>query len=169
MDCAIEPADVWPAKDPAEKLDYAVNFEPGLLRRWIPGAHHEVDDRVRPTKPNGYQLKCTVAGQSGSKEPTTWPTTVGETITEGSVTWQCEAISDDGLVATLDGTPNWTAEAGVTVSAETADGQMAFAKIEGGADGEDYSILIEAPCTDGTTRVKRAILPVRIPKRVCSG
>lgn len=44
---------------------------------------------VRPTTENGYFYQCTVSGTSdGSTEPT-WPTTVGNTVTDGTVTWKC--------------------------------------------------------------------------------
>ena len=41
---------------------------------------------VYPT--NGYQYICTVAGTSGTTQPS-WPTTIGSTVADGSVTWQC--------------------------------------------------------------------------------
>jgi len=37
---------------------------------------------------NGYQYICTVAGTSGTSQPS-WPTTIGSTVPDGSVTWQC--------------------------------------------------------------------------------
>lgn len=43
-----------------------------------------------PTTANTYYYKATVAGTTGSTEPT-WPTTVGGTVTDGSVTWTCVA------------------------------------------------------------------------------
>ena len=43
---------------------------------------------VQPTTPNGYTYICIVAGTSGGSEPT-WPIIVGNTVTDGTVTWQC--------------------------------------------------------------------------------
>lgn len=49
-----------------------------------------------PTNANWY--KCTVAGSSGASQPT-WPTTVGNTVTDGTVTWQCMGpAANDAIV-----------------------------------------------------------------------
>lgn len=44
---------------------------------------------VEPTAPNGFVYICTVAG-TATGEPT-WPTTLGGTVTDGTVTWMCYA------------------------------------------------------------------------------
>jgi hypothetical protein len=39
---------------------------------------------------SSYWYECTVAGTSGATEPT-WPTTPGQTVVDGSVTWTCRS------------------------------------------------------------------------------
>lgn len=41
---------------------------------------------VQPVTTPLYAYRCTTAGTTGSSEPT-WPTTVGATVTDGTVTW----------------------------------------------------------------------------------
>lgn len=53
---------------------------------WVASTAYSVGDLVIPTTPNGHIYKATVAGTSGSTEPT-WPTD-GTTVTDGSVTWE---------------------------------------------------------------------------------
>jgi len=60
----------------------------------------QVGTVVRPTTHNGYVYECTVAGGVGSTEPT-WPTTVGETVTDSDSnnTWICrreDVVFDKG-------------------------------------------------------------------------
>jgi len=46
---------------------------------------------VTPTTPNGFRYECTTGGTSDSSEPT-WPTTVGATVVDGTVTWTCRSF-----------------------------------------------------------------------------
>ena len=45
-----------------------------------------------PTTPNGYRYEATTGGNSGTTEPA-WPTTVGETVTDGTVVWTCRKLT----------------------------------------------------------------------------
>lgn len=52
-----------------------------------------------PTVANTYYYKATTAGTSDASEPT-WPTTLGDTVVDGTVTWTCIALIE--LVADTD-------------------------------------------------------------------
>lgn len=51
---------------------------------------------VVPTVPNGFVYACYVAGTSAGSEPT-WPTTAGNTVTDGGATWVCLANFPAGI------------------------------------------------------------------------
>lgn len=55
---------------------------------WTASTAYSVDDVAEPVTRNGYRYRVTVAGTSGSTQPT-WPTTIGNTVTDGTVTWKC--------------------------------------------------------------------------------
>ena len=59
---------------------------------WAASTAIQLGDTVTPTVANGLLFKALTAGTTGTTEPT-WPTTVGATVTDGSVTWEAVAPS----------------------------------------------------------------------------
>lgn len=55
---------------------------------WAAGTVYTVNEYRVPTVANGYAYRVTVAGTSHAVTQPTWPTTVGATVTDGTVTWQ---------------------------------------------------------------------------------
>lgn len=53
---------------------------------WKPSTAYVVGDKVVPNPRNGFYYTVTVAGTSGSTQPT-FPTVVGNTVVDGTVTW----------------------------------------------------------------------------------
>jgi len=78
--------------------------------KWQATTAYVVDNVVTPTIVDGKALKCTVAGTSGSTEPT-WPTVIGNTVVDGGVTWELVAtdvtLEKIFKIALVDG--NWVA------------------------------------------------------------
>ncbi|OFV99015.1 MAG: hypothetical protein A3H28_07995 [Acidobacteria bacterium RIFCSPLOWO2_02_FULL_61_28] len=61
--------------------------EPTAIDTWQANHAYALQKLVQPTTPNGRYYRVTVAGTSGSTQPT-WPTTDGGTVSDGSVTWK---------------------------------------------------------------------------------
>jgi len=71
--CATQPSTYYEAIDPAA---------------WVLSTAYALGDAARPVTRNGYVYEVTTAGTSGASEPT-WPTTPGNTVVDGTVTWTC--------------------------------------------------------------------------------
>jgi hypothetical protein len=81
-----EPA--WPTTIGNTIVDGGVTWTCRLRSIWLASLVTTVGTMVRPTTPNAYVYRCTVAGTRAVGEPT-WPTTPGTTVADGTVTWQC--------------------------------------------------------------------------------
>jgi len=57
---------------------------------WKPVTPYGAYQYVRPTTPNGYQYACIDGGRTAGDEPA-WPTSVGGTVNDGDIVWQCVA------------------------------------------------------------------------------
>jgi phage-related protein len=67
---------------------------------WQSGTAHSVGDVVQAfTDPGtGFFFRCTVAGTTGAVEPF-WPTIIGNTVEDGTVTWMAVSIISGDLQA----------------------------------------------------------------------
>lgn len=65
----------------------AVGFTPAV---WEVGTTYAVGQKVTPTVLNGYVYEATVAGDSHAATEPTWPTTIGQTVVDNTVTWRAE-------------------------------------------------------------------------------
>lgn len=55
---------------------------------WAASTAYALDDIVQPTVGSMLRYQVTTAGTSGAAEPA-WPTIMGGTVTDGTVTWTC--------------------------------------------------------------------------------
>ena len=149
-------------QDPADVADYSVDFTVECVRYRAPDSSYALNVCVRPAKGTGLQYRATTAGRSGSDEPR-WPTTIGQTVQDGSVVWTAEAAGPASLFRQLQSVA-WTADTGVTVGSPTmdADACYATANVSGGIHGQSYLIRATATFTDG--RVKNRCFTVIVSR-----
>ena len=78
-------------------------------KQWLANTAYAVGDWVRKTTANGYAYKCTVAGTSHAATEPTWPTTIGNTVADNTVTWEC-ASTDNPFAGCTAYTVAWDIE-----------------------------------------------------------
>lgn len=152
-------------QDPDEVLTYGFDFGQECARIRRADETYATNTRVRPGQRNGFQYNASTGGRSGTREPR-WPTTVGATVQDGSVTWTCEAVSNASLERTVSGTPAWTADTGLTVASPSVNGEIALAAISGGTLGQQYMVRCAATLSDGNVLVGAFMLRICRPARV---
>lgn len=168
MTCKPVKAKEWPPKHPEAELDYAVDFEPKCVRQWAALTDFGAGQSIRVFdggKAVGFEFEPTTPGRTGARKPV-FPSAIGETVDDGSVTWTCRAISNDSVLRTISGTPTWASD-DLTISDEDISGFRATAHLAGGEDGKDYVVTVTAETSDGLSIPQTIILPVRVPVKVC--
>jgi len=161
------------AKDAEEVKSYEINWLQFIEEAWQPNHHYAVGTFLRPPIRNGFEYEVTTAGETFD-DPPTFPTTAGQTVTQGEIVLTCRAnanaaIDDiansywgeasgisigDGVTTTsvpLVGTvtpaapANTATTATVTVYGGTADTTAEVTNRIETASGEVYSMTLEIP------------------------
>lgn len=86
----VSVTDVTAIKKGASILrDVLTRMQAGTLANpeWEASTAYATDDVREPTAANGYRYAVTTAGTSGASEPGSWTTTIGGTVSDGSVVW----------------------------------------------------------------------------------
>ncbi|THB71710.1 MAG: hypothetical protein D6E12_00785 [Desulfovibrio sp.] len=135
------PGEAWEANTAYESNATDLDYVVPTFDTWNATAAVAVDDLVYGTDPNGFIFRCTSAGTTSTTEPT-WPTVEGDTVVDGSVTWEAER----GLVyrCTTAGTsgaaePAWPTSRGATVTDGTVEWTCGLPDFE---SGSAYTYLV---------------------------
>ncbi len=99
---SIEP--IWPVVigntvedgDAIWKCDETIFLGGYYAPIWKGDREQQLDEYIKPSLENGYFYSCIVAGITDVDNEPDWPMTIGDTVIDGTVTWECydELYSD---------------------------------------------------------------------------
>jgi hypothetical protein len=69
-------------------FDTASDFTAAQLKTWAEESGYDEGDAIAPG--NGFVYRCIASGSTAPGDPPTWPTTIGETVVDNDIIWQCE-------------------------------------------------------------------------------
>lgn len=77
-------------------ISHAALFDLATPANWVASTVYALGAFAKPVTQNGYHYEVTTAGTSAATEPT-WPTVVGNTVVDGTVTWTCRRYAGNML------------------------------------------------------------------------
>ena len=96
-----------------------------ILPAWQASTAYILGDTIEPTTDNGFRYVCSTAGTTGASEPT-WSTTIGNTVTDGTVIWAVSAQTHEPteikLATTAAGLDSATAGAALSLGTTVTSG-----------------------------------------------
>lgn len=141
---------------PGDALSWFFDFSNECFRFREPGRNYTADAVVRPPVATGYEYRATTGGQTAGSldRPTVprWPTTIGGTVTDGSVVWTAQALTSGGLARTVVA-KSVESDGDLTVVSSTLvnqnDRQGISVLLTSAADGATLDCLVAATFSDG--------------------
>lgn len=147
-------------KRPGETIDYTLDARDQLEKRWRPDRDYTAGEFVRPARATGFDYECTTGGRTAATEPV-WKKAIGQTNSDGSVTWTCRAAGSSAL-DTIAGNVAVTPPTGISATHQTTDPKgESKVRVAGGTAGQDYSVLLTVTTTSGQVLVYELLVEVR--------
>lgn len=140
-------------KRPGDIKDWAIDWRVETFRYRMPGVEYQSGVHLRPLVANGFEYQVENNGQSNEKTEPKWPTTLGETVSDGSLTLTCVALSSNGLRRTIS-TSTWNvenADIGTQGAAavNSAGSQLTAIQVIGGTTGNTWDVENVVIFSDG--------------------
>ena len=150
-------------KRTSDKVPVQTDWHDYLANVWVEGANYAQGARIRnPRKlSTGLEYEATTGGYSGRRRPI-FPTSVGGTVTDGSVVWTARAMSDASLRATILSS-TWPAVTGLTLGDQSDTDLVHTIYAAGGSSGQEYTVVNRVTLSNSPGEIKESagLLPVQ--------
>ena len=140
---------------PNEAITLEFEFARALESLWLPGTEYTLGQYVRPTVPNGFEYECTNAGQTDTEEPD-WPTTIAQTINDGSVEWTARDMATNATDTISSQTV--VSDATMTIGTPTRVGSVVSVRVSGPSGCHEVVCQIITAAGDTIEATKRVVI-----------
>lgn len=145
-------------KDPAESRVVELELFNKCANFWRPNEQYQPNEYVRPNTATGLAYQAS-GGLSGPREPR-WPSVIGATISEGSVTWTTTAAGANGLNP-ISSPSAVSSPPGLTISSiSVSETTKILATYSGGTVDQDCDAVFSFTL-NGVPRVARQTVRIR--------
>lgn len=146
-------------KDAGETRKVELDLFGKCANFWRANEQFGLNEFIRAEQSPGFSYEATIAGTSGSRPPT-FPRAIGQTVTDGSITWTCRAAATNGLNAVS--SPSGTSDpTGLTIAnIAVIESTKIYAEYSGGTVGQQYDAVFTFTL-NGVTRVARQTVLIR--------
>lgn len=151
------------------KLFPAFDLTNAFSRIWLPSKPYGAGVLIRPAttrRKTGFEYESD-GGVAGPSEPKRWPTTVGDTLVDGSITWTCREMSTASLIYRISSV-TYDTPAGITLHEQDfiddAAAQQVPMEVSGGTVGSTYDVVaqVQATTVDDSAPLYELVLRVTV-------
>jgi len=150
---------------PGEVMNFAFEWSIWLANRWIAGIPVNAGFAIRPRKATGFEYATAAGGFSGSVAPPAiepaWPILEGLQVSDGTVLWTCQAISDSSLESTISSS-DWAADSPLTLGGLSRNGTRVAGLVTIGSATADGDYYVRNTITLASTVKKVGTLLMRV-------
>lgn len=142
---------------------YEVDVSERATQSWEANSIFNATDFTKPSigHETGFVYQTSANGQSGTNEPA-WPTTLGGTVVDGSLTWTAVAPPAGGedSIASVTWTQSNPPDGTLTITNQSHTSLTALAYCGGGTAGNTYLIVVAITMTSGAVYVAKIALSI---------
>lgn len=146
---------------PHDADSVALYFMEWGVDAWATNTFYQKDDEVKPIVNNGLVYVCVKPGLSDDTTAPVWPVEIGETVTDGTVTWKCKGNTrhlaiDESIISS-----SWAGPTGFEYASQDFSNGKTWVSVSAVPENETSVILTNTIETDkGQTLQASMILKI---------
>lgn len=142
---------------------YTIDVSARTTSQWLANTPFPAAALVRPSDGNGtgFAYQASGAGETGENEPA-WPTTAGQTVVDGSITWTADVPPAAGqdTISSVTWVQSNPPDATLTLGSQSHNSFAVTGYVGGGTSGKVYTIVITITMSSGAIYPAQLVLTI---------